>query len=56
MFTTEDEWKAAVGAVKDELATEYAQGRIDVQQPVDKNLTDLSLRITRRVILSTTTV
>lgn len=53
MFTTEDEWNEAARAAKDELANWYAQGLIDIPQPVDQNLSKLATLVTRRVITST---
>lgn len=52
MFTSEEEWRVAIESAKDELATAYTQGKIDVPSPVDQTLADLATRVARRVILS----
>ena len=56
MFTTEDEWRTAIQEAKEELAAWYAQGMIDIPQPVDQNLSKLAYRVAHRVIRSSFTI
>lgn len=49
----EDEWRQAIESAKDELACAYTQGKIDIPQPVDQNISNLAYQVAKRVITST---
>lgn len=52
MFTSEEEWRKAIEAARNELAIAFSQGKIDVPQPVDQNLANLAYQVAKRVITS----
>lgn len=52
LFTNEEEWREAISSAKDELASAYANGLIDIPQPVDQNLNKLAYKVAKRVITS----
>jgi hypothetical protein len=49
-YVSEEDWIAKESAVKNRLAIAYGEGLIDVQDPVDANLSKLANALVRVVI------